>query len=297
MNVGDRTGEDREDVSNPLLSKTDLASQARDAAAHAAARGGVEIRALDDVGDVQAASRLIAEVWEDDGPAKAPPEFLRALSYAGNYVVGAFLDGTMVAASVAFLGLDGGPLKLHSHITCVRPDLQGRALGFAVKQDQRAWALARGIDVIEWTTDPLVRRNGFFNLQKLGAEMVGYHVDFYGAMADGLNAGEESDRVVVRWNLFDERAVAASEGRLDEPDAGAEIVAVLEQAGTQPAAPPPGSRALRAWVPPDIVQIRKTESDQAHRWRKALRESFGAAIDAGFRAHGMTRDGWYLLYR
>ena len=283
-------------MSNPLLSQTDIATQARDAAKAAAARAGVEVRPLDAVRDFVTASRLIAEVWEDDGPAKAPPEFLRALSYAGNYIVGAFLDGVMVAASVAFLGLDGGPLKLHSHITCVRPDLQGRALGFAVKQDQRAWALARGIDVIEWTTDPLVRRNGFFNLQKLGAEMIGYHVDFYGAMADGLNAGEESDRVVVRWNLRDERAFAASEGRLDVPGAPADTVAILEQSGSEHA-PPPGVRTLRAWVPPDIVQMRKTESDGAHRWRKALRESFGVAIDAGFHARGMTRDGWYLLDR
>jgi predicted GNAT superfamily acetyltransferase len=289
------TGEDRWDVANPLLSRTDIASQARAAADAAASHAGVEIRALDEVRDVVAASRLIAEVWEDDGPAKAPPEFLRALSYAGNYVVGGFLDGALVAASVAFLGLDGGPLKLHSHITCVRPDLQGRALGFAVKQDQRAWALERGIDVIEWTTDPLVRRNGFFNLQKLGAEMVGYHVDFYGAMADGLNAGEESDRVVVRWSLRDERAVVASEGALDVPDDG-EAVVILDESGAS-GRPAFGGRALRAWVPADIVRMRVDERDQAHAWRVALRDSFGGAIDAGFRAIGMTRDGWYLLRR
>jgi predicted GNAT superfamily acetyltransferase len=280
-----------------LLSKTDLASQARDAATAAAAQGRVEIRPLDQVPDVIAASQLIAEVWEDDGPAKAPPEFLRALSYAGNYVVGGFLEGEIVSASVAFLGLDGGPLKLHSHITCVRPDLQGRALGFAVKQDQRAWALARGIDVIEWTTDPLVRRNGFFNLQKLGAEMIGYHVDFYGNMADGLNAGEESDRVVVRWNLRDERAVAASEGRLDAPAETGDGFALLDEAGSNGVAPPAGNLRARAWVPPDIVRMRADDREQAHAWRVALRASFGAAIMAGFHARGMTRDGWYLLSR
>lgn len=282
-------------MSNPLLSKTDIASQARDAAAAAAARGGVEIRALEAVADVQTASRLIAEVWEDDGPAKAPPEFLRAMSFAGNYVVGAFLDRELVAASVGFLGLDGGPLKLHSHITCVRPDLQGRALGFAVKQHQRAWSIARGIDVIEWTTDPLVRRNGFFNLQKLGAEMVGYHVDFYGAMADGLNAGEESDRVVVRWNLRDDRAIAASEGRLDEPEVTL-ATPILDPDGTNALAAP-SMRAARAWVPPDIVAMRSQDRGEAHRWRIALRESFGDAIGGGFSARAMTRDGWYMLYR
>ena len=283
-------------MSNPLLSKTDLASQARDAAHAAAERGGVEIRVLDQVDDLVAASRLIAEVWDDPGPAKAPPEFLRALSYAGNYIVGAFSDGEIAAASVAFIGLDGGPLKLHSHITCVRPDLQGRSLGFAVKQDQRAWALERGIDVIEWTTDPLVRRNGFFNLQKLGAEMVGYHIDFYGAMADGLNAGEESDRVVVRWTLRDERAVVASEGTLTIPDDTDGAAPILDENGTVGAATL-GGRAARAWVPADIVEMRANDREGAHEWRIALRSSLGSAIEAGYRARGMTRDGWYLLYR
>ena len=283
------------DVTEPLVSETDIAAQAHEAASRAARQAGISIRPLERMADHEAASRLAALVWNDDGPAKAPAELLRALAHAGNYVVGGFVDDALVAMSVAFYGLNGGPLKLHSHITGVHPDLQGRAVGYAVKQHQRAWALARGIDAIEWTTDPLVRRNGFFNLQKLGAEMTAYHVDFYGPMADGLNAGDETDRVVVRWALRAPRAVAASEGGLDEPAYDASAGEVLDADGTVGHVPETGS--LRAWVPPDIVRMRAEDRDRAHRWRIALRLSLGRAIEEGFRAHAMTRDGWYFLSR
>jgi len=278
-----------------LLAETDLAEQASDAAARAASRAGVSIRELTDVRDLADASRLVAVVWSDDGPAKAPAEFLRALAYAGNYVAGAFVDGRLAAMSVAFFGRDRGPLTLHSHITGVHPDWQGRAVGFALKQHQRAWALARGIEVIEWTTDPLVRRNGFFNLQKLGAEMTEYHVDFYGRMADGINVGEESDRVVVQWSLTDPRALAAAEGSSADPRDASEAATILGEDGAVLNAD--GASSVRAWVPADVIGLRGRDVAEAHRWRVALRESFGRAIDAGFRARSMTRDGWYLLSR
>ena len=52
-----------------------------------------------------------------------------------------------------------------------------------------------------WTFDPFVRRNAWFNLHRLGAEVVELVPDFYGEMRDGINAGLASDRFVVRWDL------------------------------------------------------------------------------------------------
>src|SRR5581483_10885895 len=82
---------------------------------------------------------------------------------------------------------------------------QGAHLGYELKQHQRTWALDRGLTAIEWTFDPLVRRNAYFNLVKLGAEIIRYEPDFYGPMRDATNAGDESDRVVTRWKLIDDR--------------------------------------------------------------------------------------------
>ena len=46
------------------------------------------------------------------------------------------------------------------------------------------------MDTIVWTFDPLVRRNARLNLIKLGADVDGFEVDFYGNMDDGINSGD-----------------------------------------------------------------------------------------------------------
>ena len=99
---------------------------------------------------------------------------------------------------------------LHSYIAGVKERLRGSNVGFALKQHQRAWALGHGLTRVTWTFDPLVRRNAYFNLVKLGAAAVAFHRDFYGAMQDGVNAGDMSDRILIEWNLDSPRAVEAS---------------------------------------------------------------------------------------
>lgn len=195
--------------------------RAAERAALAAARtAGVEVTELRSVAELRRAAALFGQVWATAPEASpGPADLLRALSHAGNYVAGAWRAGELVGCSVGFLGLAAGRLHLHSHVTGVVPGGQGAGVGFALKQHQRAWALARQITEIGWTYDPLIRRNAFFNLVKLGAEVVAYEPCFYGEMTDGINAGDESDRCVVRWRLLDERVVAASLGAAAEPDA------------------------------------------------------------------------------
>src|SRR5207247_8945224 len=133
---------------------------------------------------------------------------------------GAFIEGRLIGGLVGWLG--GTPpheLHMHSHILGVLPGNETRGLGFELKQHQRRWCLDRGVNVMEWTTDPLVRRNAYFNLTKLGAEAPEYFVNFYGEMRDGINAGEESDRLLIRWYLDSDRAEVAAVGKLREPDA------------------------------------------------------------------------------
>jgi predicted GNAT superfamily acetyltransferase len=50
-------------------------------------------------------------------------------------------------------------------------------------------------------------------------------------------------------------------------------------------------------VPDDIVKLRAAAPAQALRWRHAVREVFLEAFAEGFRATGMSRDGWYTLTR
>jgi predicted GNAT superfamily acetyltransferase len=74
-------------------------------------------------------------------------------------------------------------------------------VGFALKVRQRAWAMQRQVAEISWTFDPLVCRNAYFNIAKLAAVAAGYLTNFYGDMRDGINDGNDTDRLLVRWQL------------------------------------------------------------------------------------------------
>jgi len=268
------------------------------AAARAAAeRAGVVVRPLESLGEFEAASELIGRIWNDEGEPKAPVNLLRALAHAGDFVAGAFRDTQLVGISLGFFGLADSELHLHSHITGVDRDFQGKSLGFALKQFQRSWALERGARVIEWTADPLVRANVCFNLSKLGAAIVAYHENFYGVLQDGLNGSSESDRVVIRWDLTSERSRRAAERAPDDayPPKGH----VVLRAGAD-GSPEPSSAdgdLLLAWIPEDIVRLRDADARLADLWRGALREAIGPRLDDGFRAETITRDGWLVLTR
>ena len=67
-------------------------------------------------------------------------------------------------------------------------------MGESLKLAQRAQALDQGIDLVRWTFDPLLARNAWLNVGKLGAVIDRFARSFYGAMSDAINQGERSDR-------------------------------------------------------------------------------------------------------
>ena len=281
---------------DPAQTARDLREHAAASAQRAAERAGIAVRPLETIPELDAGSQLISQIWDDDGEPKAPTSLLRALVHAGNFVAGAFDDDRLVGVSLGFWGLDGADLHLHSHITGIDRPFQGRSLGFALKQFQRAWALERGAHTIVWTADPLVRGNAYFNLVKLGAAMVAYHENFYGLLEDGLNSGD-SDRVVLRWDLASDRAVRAADGVHDEPVADRGHVVLRPGPDLAPEPDDPRGDMLLAWVPEDIVRIREEDPGTAAAWRRALRDTVGRALADGYRAEAITRDGWLVLRR
>ena len=240
----------------------------------------------------------MTEVW---GESFLDPGICRAIQHAGGYLAGAWDGERLDGASLAFLGQHDGEVVLHSHATCVAPGLGSQGLGRAVKWHQRTWALDRDIQSVEWTYDPLVARNGWFNLTTLGAVGVQYEVDFYGRMTTAIERGEESDRCLVRWVLRDPKVEAAARGELEPLDVEASRrsgVPVLVSVGPDVAplyGDPPVDGPALAQVAPDIEVLRVTDPDIAARWRRALRETLGVAMQEGRHATAAGRDGWYLL--
>jgi predicted GNAT superfamily acetyltransferase len=280
-----------------------IVEPASEAAAAAAERAGVRIADLHGYEGMDAVSALFDDVWGravEAGPL-VPAELLTAMAHAGNQVTVAEDADGPVGATAAFLGrADDGEVFLHSHITGTLARAAGRGVGQALKWHQRAWCLERDIERVRWTFDPLVRRNAVVNLVLLGARALRYRRDLYGPMDDARNAGAPTDRLVVDWELAAPRVVAAANGNAAMPDvdalrrAGAEV-ALDVGPDSEPA--PGGATGPRRLVrvPEDIESMRATQPARAAAWADAVREQLGAAMDAGFRISGVTRDGWYVL--
>ncbi|MCO1338942.1 hypothetical protein BJH93_08555 [Kocuria polaris] len=275
---------------------TTIAQQAHAAAAASASRSGVRLADEHDRDRLRDVEALLVSIW-GMSPQGAPIPFdlLRSISHAQcNVSVAYDASETLRGAAVGIVTGDGR--ALYSLIAGVRPGAADRGVGFAVKQHQRAWALERGIDTMTWTFDPLVSRNARFNLTKLGAEATEYARDFYGAMQDGINAHDESDRLVATWKLGTGRSRDCAEGRYLEvnlPDATVHRVTSTGPDGLPLSFEAEG--ALWCRTPHDVVALRSADLGAARAWRQQVREVLEAAFAAGYRATGVTRTGWYRL--
>lgn len=210
-------------------------------ACRAAEDCGVEVREVSG-GDVAAGQEVIRQAW---GPQQVPQSnLLHALSHAGNAVLAALRDGSPVGVAFGFLGWAGG-VHLHSHMTAVTRGHQSHGIGYALKSWQRALCLEHGVSEMRWTYDPLIARNAYFNLVKLGAQVHAFYPDFYGAMDDVVNAGDHSDRFEVSWRLGSERAAAALERRGRAPVTAGELVAIPADFDALRRADPAAGRAMR----------------------------------------------------
>lgn len=279
---------------------TDLSGDAASAAgavaaAESAARAaGVRVRHLEQVAEFEAVCALYDDIWRPAGKnGPVTSELLRAMTKAGSYVGGTFDGDELVGACIGFFA-PPEQRALHSHIAGVSARMRGRNVGFALKLHQRAWALQRGLVEISWTFDPLVGRNAYFNLTKLAAEPVEYLENFYGQMADGINGGDDTDRLLVRWRL-DVPAVRPGEHRPLDP-AGASYMLDISPAG-DPVASRADASTVLVRVPRDIESARVADPAQAARWRAALREVLGGLLADGARIRGFDRSGCYIIDR
>ena len=226
----------------------------------------IEIRILDSADEMSAVGTVFQQVWGSVTPL-VESELLCAIAQTGGYVIGAYDAGHLIGASFGFLGRHGDELALHSHVTGILPGVQHSGVGRAIKEHQRVWAAERDIPWITWTFDPLVRRNAWFNIESLRAQIAEYVVNFYGIMSDSINGTDESDRLLVAWP--------------SDPS-------------TEPV-PPPVGPTIEVATPEDIVKLRRTAPFEAADWRLRMRADLGGAMASGGKVVGFTRDGAYRV--
>lgn len=253
------------------------------------------IRELETVREISLAFGLFNQIWGGEEYGAVPMNVMKAMAHARNYIAGAWEQDQLVGASLAFAWGDLSARNLHSHISGVLDAWQGRGIGYELKLHQRAWAAGHGYERITWTFDPLVQRNAWFNLTKLGARIEEYQPDFYGPMNDGINAGDPTDRCLTVWDV--EPGTSPSPIQVDRAPAVNLLACGHGDIPVVTADRPPEARVVSCQVPRDILGIRRSDPALAMRWRRALRQTMGAAIDAGFVASAITRDGCYILER
>lgn len=176
---------------------------------HSSSTAAVTLRALHDVDEFEACVQLQKQVWGFDDADLVPVRMFVVAHKVGGQVFGAFDQPRLVGYALALPGDRNGHLYLHSHMLAVAPEYRNAGLGRLLKLRQREDALERGIDLMEWTFDPLEIKNAYFNIERLGAIARRYVPNQYGITSSALHAGLPTDRLVAEWWLRSRRVEAA----------------------------------------------------------------------------------------
>ena len=122
------------------------------------------------------------------------------------------------AFCVAIPGIKKGAKSyLHSHMLGVMKEYRDAGLGRKLKLAQRDDAIRQGLDLIEWTFDPLEIKNAFFNIERLGAIVRRFVLNQYGVTSSPLNAGLPTDRCYAEWWLESDRVNTLLAGGQPKP--------------------------------------------------------------------------------
>ncbi len=228
----------------------------------------IDVRALAGLDEFKEAVRLQKEIWGFEDVELLPLRLFVVASKVGGQAFGAFEQGRMIAFCLAIPGLKpGGRNYLHSHMLGVLPEYRNSGVGRMLKLKQREEALARGIELMEWTFDPLEIKNAYFNLERLGAIVRRYVLNQYGTTSSHLHGGLPTDRCVAEWWMSSRRVAQAI-------------------AGTP--LPRPAIEA-RIEVPYDIETLRKNEVRKARAIQEAVSNSFLECFERGLVVVGLER--------
>jgi predicted GNAT superfamily acetyltransferase len=142
---------------------------------------------------------LQQQTWQYSAGEILPRRVFFLAEKLGGHVLGAYDGDKLVGFNLGLPAQRRGMGYIHSQMLAVLPDYRNSGLGRSMKLAQRDLAIEQGIDVVEWTYDPLEIKNSFFNLSRLGAISRRYVPNFYGASSSPLQGGLPTDRLYAEW--------------------------------------------------------------------------------------------------
>jgi len=239
----------------------------------------IEVRPLSTLEEFTEAVGLQREIWGFEDLELLPLRLFVVATKVGGLSWGAFDGGRMIGFCIAIPGLKaGGQTYWHSHMMGVVGEHRNSGVGRALKLRQRQDAIARGIQLVEWTFDPLEIKNAYFNIERLGAVVRRYVLNQYGTTTSHLHGGLPTDRCVAEWWI--------SSGRVNALLAGAP----MERPRIE----------TRIETPFDIDAIRKRDLARAREIQRRMSDQFVAHFNNGLMVVGVERTeraGVYLLAR
>lgn len=274
----------------------------------------MEIRDLTTLDEFRRVVQLEKAIWgytgESDDVVGVP--ILVVTVKGGGILLGAFDErDEMIGFVYSLPAIRHGRPSQWSHMLGVLPGVREAGLGTRLKLAQRSRALAIGIDLIEWTFDPLQALNAHLNFAKLGVVVREYGENVYGNSPSPLHRGAPTDRFVAEWWLLHEhveRRIAPHAGEaprarelFDAPQVnttrwnGAWLECVdqdLER--TEP--------RLFVEIPANFGEMLGQRPDVAAAWRQKTRQIFKSYFAHDYRAVDFffdrgARAGRYLLSR
>jgi predicted GNAT superfamily acetyltransferase len=187
--------------------------------------------------ELHACVALQKEVWNFSDYDLVPLRLFVVAEKIGGQVIGAFDAGELVGFVMSIPGARSGKAYLHSHMLAVREGHRDAGIGRRLKLFQREDALAHGIELIEWTFDPLEIKNAWLNIEKLGAIARRYNLNQYGISSSPLQGGLPTDRLVAEWWLRSERVESLLQSGKHPPLKPEMTIAVPAEIHTWKAAP------------------------------------------------------------
>ena len=238
----------------------------------------VTIRECSSVEDFKQCIELERAVWKDEDIGIMPIRLYMISKACNAPTIGAFEStGRLVGFVHTMIAFMDGHVIYHSHLAAVVENLRHNDIGYRMKLAQRQHAIAAGVPLIIWTFDPLQSRNAHLNINKLGAVIRRYEINYY---SEGLSSVFDSDvpndRVFAEWWVSSPHVASALAGH--RPSIEGHPKSVL--------------------IPEEINQVRSRSVDEHRKWRMRVREDFQHALGGNQIVRGFERtDGTsrYLL--
>lgn len=275
----------------------------------------ITIRELKTSAEMNAAVDLQKIYWGEDMGALVPAHMLMSLASHGGHIPGAFDGARMVGLLVGFVGADlsdpqdtrpiAKRLLVMSKRMVVLPEYRSHNIGTLLKLAQRDFAIRHGIELVTWTFDPVLARNAYLNLYKLGAIGQRYAINYFGSGGEYQMLSD--DRLVVNWWVSHPHTQPHVDGTAPKLsiqallDAGGCLlnpphlnhVSLLTPADTLAV---PDGETLLLEIPMDFVALEQQDKGLGRAWRDHLREAFHTAFGAGYLVTSFAREGERTCY-